>query len=88
MQAPEPVLLLYVPALHREHTPPFGPVYPALQMHDTLLLLLIGEFVLLGHAKHAVAAVVVEYVPAGQDIQVIMLIWSWYCPGPQGTHPK
>ena len=28
----EPVTFLYCPAAHGEHTPPFGPVYPALQV--------------------------------------------------------
>ena len=76
MQAPEPVLLLYVPASHGEHTPPFGPVYPALHVQDTLLILATGEIVLLGHAKHAVAAVVVEYVPAGHWLHT-MVNWFW-----------
>jgi hypothetical protein len=31
MHAPEPVTVLYWPAAHAEHWPPFGPVYPALQ---------------------------------------------------------
>ena len=35
LQVALPLAILYVPTPHGEHTPPSGPVYPALQLSDT-----------------------------------------------------
>jgi hypothetical protein len=39
-----PDAILYLPATHSTHTPPFGPVDPALQMQSVCSLLASGAF--------------------------------------------
>ena len=71
MHAALPVTSLYMPAAHGEHTPPFTPVYPALQVQSATASLELGELELPGHVTQvaaAVAADVAEYVPAPQDV--------------------
>jgi hypothetical protein len=51
-----PLLVLYLPATHPEHTPPFAPVYPALQEQPAIAELDTAEFEFTGQAKHVDAA--------------------------------
>ena len=61
------MVVLYVPAEHAAHTPPSGPVYPALHIQfATLTLLLYGEYEFSGHDVHPEAPAF-EYVPALQS---------------------
>jgi hypothetical protein len=62
VQSALPVALLYFPATHAVHGPPFGPVYPALQsvtIHAALDVLAMGEVVPAGHAVHSAVPVVI-----------------------------
>jgi hypothetical protein len=64
-----PLLVLYFPATHAVHGPPFGPVEPALHVQEETAELASGELELPGHVMHVVettAPVLVEYVPALQ----------------------
>jgi hypothetical protein len=66
-----PVAILYFPAAHGAHTPPSGPVDPALQVQAAGAKLAIGELEFGGHATQVaavVAAVVAEYVSAEQAV--------------------
>jgi hypothetical protein len=45
-----PMTVLYFPAAHAEHVPPFGPEYPVLQTQLCTPVLAAGEFVCTGHA--------------------------------------
>ena len=47
-----PALVLYLPATHPEHTPPSGPVNPALQVQAEMTELDTPEFQFTGHVKH------------------------------------
>ena len=67
-----PVVILYLPAVQAEQTPPSGPVYPMLQVQpvDELHTVQVDPE-LSGqerHASAAVAPVVVEYVPYPQVV--------------------
>ena len=46
-----------LPAPHAAHGPPFGPVYPALQVHAVATELMLGALELSAHARQVVAAV-------------------------------
>jgi hypothetical protein len=66
-----PLAILYVPTPHGEHVPPFGPVYPGLQVQAATAILKLGELELPGHVTQvdaAVAADVAEYVPTAQGV--------------------
>jgi hypothetical protein len=56
-QAALPPPSLYVPDPHGEHTPPFRPVYPALQVQAVTAELVLRESAFTGHTTHVVAAV-------------------------------
>ncbi len=47
-----PLVVLYLPATQVEHTPPSGPVNPALQVQAAMAELDTTEFEFVGHAKH------------------------------------
>ena len=47
-----PLVVLYLPATHPEHTPPSGPVNPALQVQEVMTELDTAEFEFVGHVKH------------------------------------
>ena len=51
-----PVLVLYLPAIQPEHTPPSGPENPALHVQAPTTELEIGEFEFVGQVKHTDAA--------------------------------
>lgn len=63
MHADVPVNILYFPATHAVHVPPFGPVKPRLQMHSVKAKLVPGELEAPGHVVHATLPVVSLYVP-------------------------
>lgn len=66
-----PVSILYLPVMQAVHTPPSGPVEPALQVQAVMVVLASGALEPSGHARHAaadVAAAVGEYVPAEQGV--------------------
>jgi hypothetical protein len=58
-----PVAILYLPAAHWLHVPPFDPVQPALHIQSWDDGLAIGELEFEGQDKHVldVAAITVEY---------------------------
>lgn len=55
VQCPLPVTDLYVPAVHAEKMPPFGPVYPAFAMQAVIAVLNDGEIEFGKQDVHAVA---------------------------------
>jgi hypothetical protein len=89
MHATLPLVFLKVPAAHGEQVPPFGPVYPALQVHAVTAELVLGEFVFTGHTKQAdatVAPTVPEYFPAKQPVHDALPLKSLYVPAPHASH--
>jgi hypothetical protein len=89
MHATLPLVFLKVPAAHGEQVPPFGPVYPALQVHAVTAELVLGEFVFTGHTKQldeTVAPTVPEYFPAKQPVHDPLPLKSLYVPAPHGSH--
>jgi hypothetical protein len=84
-----PVLILYLPIVHEEQTPPFGPVKPTLQVQAARAELEIGELEPAGQATQVVAIVapvVVEYVAAAQSVQAALPAMILYLPGTQRVH--
>jgi hypothetical protein len=71
---------------------PSGPVYPALHaglIHAALDVLVAGEIVSAGQARHAaaaVAAMVEEYVPDPQFVHAAEPVAVLYFPAEQGVH--
>ncbi len=68
-QAVDPLTSLYFPATQPEHTPPSGPVNPALQVQAVTVTLPDGELELPGHTEHVaevLAPIPAEYVFTGQ----------------------
>ncbi len=89
MHATLPLAILYVPAPHATHVPPFGPVYPALQTQAVTTVLRLGELEFAGHVKQFVTAeapVEVEYLPAAQLVHPTLPLVSLYVPAPHGEH--
>ncbi len=79
MHATLPLAILYVPATHAAHGPPFGPVYPALQMQAVTAVPWPGELEFAGHVKQFVTAeapVEAEYVPGAQLVHVALPLVS------------
>ena len=75
VQARVPLFVLYLPATHDVHTPPFGPVNPALQAQAPMAALELGELELEGHARHVdavFAPTVVEYVFTPQTVHATL----------------
>ena len=89
VQAAVPFVILYLPTAHNVHTPPSGPVAPALQTHAVITVLPGPETVFGGQIRHApapVAPTVVEYVFTTQSVQLLFPVTSLYCPATQRTH--
>jgi len=55
------VPILYVPAAHLTHGPPFAPFHPALQTQEAVVVLAAVEKLFAGQSTHAVGP---KYVPA------------------------
>ncbi len=64
VQSPLPVTFLYVPAGHAAHASCKPPVYPALQVHTSTVVLLLGEVEFAGHRVHAPESAATLNVPA------------------------
>jgi hypothetical protein len=80
-----PMNVLYFPAAHKSHAPPFA-VKPILQSQ---LLDLTTDCELLGQllqAATAVAPVAAEYVLALQSVQPALPGFALYVPAPQAAH--
>ncbi len=83
-----PALVLYFPATHVVHVPPFAPVNPALQVQAARAELASGELELAGHVIHVVeivAPVLVEYVPVEQSVHTALPVV--YFPAMHAVHP-
>ena len=63
-----PVTFLTLPASHKTHGPPSGPVLPALHTQLLRFMLPADEFELAGHTVHAARLVVSLYVPIAQAV--------------------
>ena len=91
-QVAAPVDDLYFPATHAAHEPPFGPVYPVLQLQLVKAALPSGELELEldpGQARQvelAEAPTAVEYLPAEQSEQAAVPVNALYFPATQAAH--
>jgi len=79
-----PVPVLYVPAAHATHGPPFSPFHPALHIQNVMLALLATEYEFAGHERHSDLSSA-EYEPAIQDKQIAADMLE-YSPAPQSAH--
>ena len=77
-----PDAFLNFPAAHAGHGPPFGPVYPGLQMQLVIMVLPTDEFELTGQLVHAALPFVCLYVPAAH-----MLHWPFEAPASGPVYP-
>jgi ABC-type cobalt transport system substrate-binding protein len=85
----DPVNVLYFPATHAVHVPPFGPVEPALQVQFVKAWLPVGELEADGQATHvelASAATAVEYFPVSQSVHTDAPVDAEYVPAAQSSH--
>jgi hypothetical protein len=84
-----PVDFLNFPATQAEHTPPSGPVDPALQVQLVTAELPAGELefdIQALHVELAEAPTVVEYIPAVQFEQVAFPVNTLYFPATHAVH--
>jgi hypothetical protein len=84
-----PLLVLYFPATHPKHTPPSGPVNPALQVQAAITELDAAELEFNGHDTHvaeAVAPTVTEYEPTPQSVHATLPLTVLYLPATQSEH--
>jgi len=81
-----PLLVLYWPAAHAEHGPPFAPVYPALQTQAAAAELRLGEVELAVQFRQAVAPTLAMYVPLEQSEQAADPLTSLYLPATHAVH--
>ena len=89
VQAADPVDVLYFPATHAAHGPPFGPVDPVLQVQFVKAALPAGELEFDGQALHvelAEAPAAVEYVPAPQFVHRAAPVNALYVPATHAIH--
>jgi hypothetical protein len=88
-QVTVPVNVLYFPATHAAHGPPFGPVDPVLQVQLVKAALPAGELEFDGQALHVEldeAPTAAEYVPALQFVQGAVPGKSLYFPATHAAH--
>ena len=64
-QAEDPMKSLYLSASQGTHSPPSGPVYPALHTQSVSAVLTLGEMLLFGQSVQASEPGVGLYVPVG-----------------------
>ena len=84
-----PVSGLNLPAGQASQMPPFGPVYPWLQIQSAASLLAQAELELAGHVKHVavdVAPTLSEYVPTPQSLHVASPLSPLYFPATHRAH--
>ena len=89
MHAALPLLVLYFPATQAEHTPPPGPVNPALQVQAVMTELDTAEFEFVGQltqTAEAVAPTATEYEPIPQSVHVTLPLVVLYLPETQVEH--
>ena len=70
----EPLDALYEPPRHAEQAPPSAPLHPALHVQLVLNRLPVPEWDACGHLVHAVAPIVVEYMPCSHGAHVSRLV--------------
>jgi len=83
-----PLTVLYVPAGHKLHAPPLGPVYPALQAQLVAAGAPLGECEFAGQGPHVLSAVwptAAEYFPAPQLMQARTPAAAEYFPASQSA---
>ena len=83
-----PVVILYFPEAHGEHTPPAGPVDPALHVQAVSAELALGEVEFDRHARQVAAVVapaVVEYWATPQAMHAEVPIVILYLPAVQAV---
>jgi hypothetical protein len=68
VQSPLPVTFLYVPAGHAAHASIKPPVYPALQVQASTVVLPLGEVEFAGHGVHAPKSSATLNVPAAHGM--------------------
>jgi hypothetical protein len=91
VQLADPVDVLYLPATHAAHGPPFGPIAPALQVQLVKAPLPAGELDPAGQALHvefAEAPTAVEYVPPPQFVHAADPVDILYLPATHAVHGK
>jgi len=87
--ADDPVTSLYAPAMHRTHSPPSGPVDPALHVHAVETELFNREFEFVGHVEHveaSVAPTAAENVPVPQSVHAADPDNALYFPATHSEH--
>jgi hypothetical protein len=62
-----PLSFVYLPAAHRTHDPPFGPLVPALHLHEVIEELEDSEIEFTGQEEQTVAPATTENVFAGHS---------------------
>jgi hypothetical protein len=85
----DPGEILYVPAAHAVHVPPFVPVYPTLQRQLVWRALPLGELEDVGQLEHELSAEapgVVEYLPATQAAHAADPAVILYVPATHAVH--
>jgi hypothetical protein len=84
-----PVTILYLPATHAEHVPPFAPVYPALHEQAATVVLETGAFAFAGHDEHvdkALAPTTSENVAVPQSVHAALPVTILYLPATHAVH--
>jgi len=83
-----PLCVLYLPATQAAHSPPSGPVNPALQVQSVCSLLATGALEFNGHATHTsdMAAISVEYLATAQFVHRKSPRWGLYFPASHSEH--
>ncbi len=84
-----PLVVLYLPATHPEHTSPSAPVNPALQLQAALPELETGAFEFEGHVKQvdeALAPTAAEYVAVPQSVHAALPSLVLYLPAAHNAH--
>lgn len=85
VQATLPPLVLYFPATHAEHVPPFAPVNPALHVQESRAGLEAGAFAFEGQFKQVDKALV-EYFPLEQFEQAVVPLTFLNLPAMHAVH--
>ena len=73
MHAALPFALLYLPATHKAHVPPFGPLEPVLQIQFAIDIELTSENDRVGHVVQEIEAAP-AYVPATHGVQTLDVV--------------
>jgi len=80
-----PVTVLYFPAIHSVHVPPFTPVYPGLQRQESILVCNVSVFPEFdGQSSHVTPVVV--YLPAVHSEHIVGPTTALYLPTSHAVH--